>query len=198
MLRQNCFFYAAGFAIGPQRMMARDLWPVEHPGQGLSKATVNDLRLQLLMREQCADWLQLDANAEHRRVGSDPRKPVWDPATKIYLPLPPPPQSSVERHRAAGVYAQSPQIRALAELLSCTIVSIDSSTLFDRVPVYAAGDSQTVRIKSWERELAPAIRGQGGSGDAPLGAQPLVVVINNGSLGADGHFDATCRSSSSV
>ena len=92
----------------------------------------------------------------------------------------------------SGVYAQSPQIRALAELLSCTIVSLDSSTLFDRVPVYAVGDPQTVRLKSWASQLAPVIKRRAATKlrDA-VGAQPIVVVINNGSLGAGGHFDAT-------
>lgn len=90
-----------------------------------------------------------------------------------------------------GVYGQVPQVRALAELLSCTIVSVDSSTLFERVPVFTCGERRTVRLRSWSADLAPLLlarQREVASSDEP---RPMVVIVNNGGQGAGGHFDGT-------
>ena len=46
------------------------------------------------------------------------------------------------------------QSEALAEELRCKLVSLDSSKLFDRVPVFTAGSAQSAVLNSWRHEIA--------------------------------------------
>jgi len=169
-----------------------ELWPLEHASlSGGQPATQSDLRLQHKLRARAVGWLQRDESAEHRHFGSA-GEPQWDEASGRYVPEPAPAVSAMEPHRVTGTYARTPQLRAIAEVLGCTLVSLDASTLFDLVPVFTAGSNATVQLHSWRDVLAPPLAAQRGS-PAPLAAaaSPVLVIISNGQLGDGGHFDST-------
>ena len=172
----NCAYYAAAASLPEKALDSVGLRKIEHAGQSRA-ATPADLRLQRELRSRVTDFLQLAESADHRMVGASEEKP--------------PPAATMEVHRRDGTYAQTPQLRGLAEVLRCCIVSIDSAALYDRVPVFTCGQRQTVKLKSW-REMAPAIAR--GESIAPAGtALPTIVIVNNGDSGPGGHFDATAR-----
>ena len=207
----NCAYHAGLAGLDDADALARlGLQRLEHPGTSRG-ATASDLKQVVQLRGRCVDWLQRDESAEHRRVGTYAGPLVRDEASGEYIMPPPPPATSLEPHRELGVYAQAPQLRALAEVLQCTIVAVDSSSLFDRVPVYAPGRKQTVRIRAWSTQLVPLLLAQRGrptghppdppvpaagggrerSAAAEHGANGIVVIISNGRTDAAGHFDAT-------
>ena len=178
----NCAYYAACASAGPRLLESLGLWALEHVAAGgCGRPSASDLRLQCELRKRVADWLQRDENAEHRRIGTEGE---WDEAAGEWRTPPPPSAASVERHRSSGCYAQTPQLRGLAEVLGRTLISIDGGALYDRVPVFTPGERRTVRLRSWRREVAPDLRSK---------SPPPLVIINNGALDASGHFDGTRR-----
>ena len=181
----NCAYYAAAAAAGPELLEAAGFWALGHAGSS-STPTDSDLRLQHELRQRVVDWLQQPENAQHRYAGTSEAEPVFDPATGKYEGESPPPASAMERHRATGTYAQTPQLRALAELLGRPIVSLDTAQLFDRVPVHSPG-GPTARLRSWRRQLAQTLA------EGATSPPPPLVVMNNGRLDAGGHYDATRR-----
>lgn len=192
----NCAYHASCAGAGAALLEAAELWPLEHASPaGGRPATASDMRLQRKLRERCVDWLQLDESAHHRHFGSA-SEPEWDEAAGRYRPEPRPPASAMEPHRSTGTYAQTPQLRAIAEVLGCCVVAVDAATLYDRVPVYTAGRKQTVQLRSWRDQLAPALAARRGS-PAP-GACPVIVIVGNGQLGGGGHFDGTRRVDTAV
>ena len=103
----------------------------------------------------------------------------------------PPTAAAMEVHRRNGTYAQTPQLRGMAEVLRCCIVSIDSAALYDRVPVFICGERRAVQLRSW-REIAPVIARGESIAPAESGL-PTIVIVNNGESGPAGHFDGTSR-----
>ena len=171
-------------------------WLYEHVAARRSSASANDMKLQLTVRHRVVDWLQLDENAEHRHVGTFDGELEWDEARGAYVAPAPPPASAMEQHRRDGVYARFPQLRALAEVLRCQIISIDTARLYDRVPVFTPGRRQTLQIKSWRETLAPMIcqsrtapTAASAAGGPRAGGLPVVVLLNNGQTGGGSHFD---------
>ena len=193
----NCAYYAALGGLDAPTLAALGLPRLDHLGTQLPP-TVRDLQVVGVLREHCTDWLQLDAHAEHRRVGTFGGD-IYESAPGSYVMPPPPSASSVEPHRALGTYAQVPQLRALAEVLQLGLVTIDMSTLFDRVLAYTPGRKQTVRLSSWSSAIAPCILAlRAGTPLTPeqrqlVGANGIAVIVSNGRLDAGGHFDATAR-----
>lgn len=191
----NCAYYAAAAAAGAEALAALRMRPLDHAGT--SEPSASDMKLQKELRRRCVDWLELDDNAEHRHHGTTEEVPEVDPATGRYREMPPPPASAMQRHRTTGTYAQPPQLRALAEVLGRTIVSLDSAHLYDRVPVYTPGHGSTLRVRSWRRQLAPVLRAEALAGETAEGGgkapRQTLVLINNGQLGSGAHYDATKR-----
>jgi len=181
----NCAYHAACACLSEPHLQNFALWPVEQGGRSPS-----DMRLQRELRRRCVDWLQLEQHSEHRVVGTSERNSFqWDEERQKHVPPPPPPASTMDAHRRDGKYAQTPQLKAMAEVLRCVIVSIDSSRLYDRVPVFTCAQPQTLKLKSWRAEVAPVLsRKQSLSREASV---PTIVIVNNGRSDAGGHFDAT-------
>jgi hypothetical protein len=162
---------------------------VEHAGEVPQRASESDMRLQSELRRRAVDWLQLDQNAEHRVVGFSAAPLHFDEASGKHVAPPPPSAASVEVHRRSGTYAEAPQLRAIAEVLRCSIVSLDSRALYDRVPVHSCGSPHTLTLRSWRAQLAPTLaRGESSHPDGPT-----IVIINNGVRGPCSHFDGTRR-----
>jgi hypothetical protein len=183
----NCAYYAACGSLDERWLVSRGISRLESAGHSQA-----DVRLQHTVRGLVVDWLQREENAEHRFVGCSEKELEWDEAGQRWKPIPPPPASAVAAHRRDGTYADTPILRALAEVLRCVIVSLDSSRLFDRVPVFTCGQRQTLKLKSW-RTIAPLLaRGESLATDLPT-----IVIVNNGLLGPGSHFDATARDPSS-
>lgn len=186
----NCAYHAACASADDEMLRNIGLWPVEHSVTGSASATPRDMKLQLLLRQRTTDWLQLADNAEHRRTGTFEGELEYDEASGRYLLPPPPPAEAVQVHRRTGTYAAFPQLRAIAEILNCTIISIDSQKLYDRVPVFTVGQRQTCKLKSWRQQLVPIIR----QARDEEGGRAVLVILNNGLMGPGGHFDATVTS----
>lgn len=182
----NCAYHASCACLPEAHLRSRcSLRAVEHAGKG-SSATHSDLQLQREVRQRVVDFLQLPASAHHRFVGTN-EDIRWDDDAQAYVSPPPPPASAMERHRRDGTYAQTPQLRGLAEVLQCCLVSIDTSALFDRVPCFTHGQSKTVKLRSWRDEIAPVLA----RGRSLVEGMPTAVILNNGRLDASGHFDGT-------
>ena len=180
----NCAYHAACASLSETHLCELNLWPVQGGGHSAS-----DMRLQREVRQRSVDFLQRDENKEHRVVGTSERNAFrWNEETQRWF-APPPPAVSLERHRRDGTYAQTPQLRAMAEVLRCVLVSLDSSRLHDRVPVFTCGQRQSLKLRSWREEIAPALS----RGESLAPGLPTIVVVNNGRSDAGGHFDATLR-----
>ena len=159
----NCAYHAACICLEAAHLRSLGLWRAP-----------NEMRLQREVRGRVVDFLQRDESAHHRFVGATGTQP--------------PPPSAMEAHRRDGVYAKTPQLRGLAEVLRCCMVSIDSARLFDRVPVFTCGRQQSLALRSW-REIAPSLA----RGESLAEGMPTIVIVNNGQDGAGSHFDATRR-----
>ena len=175
----NCAYHAVAASLPEAHLLALGFWSVERGGRSNS-----DQRLQLALRARVVEWLKLTTSEKHRFVGSGDS--TWDEKAERWVSPPPPTASSMDRHANDGTYAEMPQLRALAEVLRCCIVSLDSRALFDRVPTFACGQRQTLKLKSW-REVAPAIA----AGESLADDLPTIVIINNGCVGPGSHFDGT-------
>ena len=187
----NCAYYSAAASAGGDAMQRLRLWPLEHTTSRTSRTpTRRDLDLVKELRRRAVDWLQQPENEVHREVGFSEDRLQWDDAKGGFKPPRLPSAADMEVHRRDGTYATTPILRALAEVLQCRLVSIDSSRLFDRVPVFSPSTSQTVRLRSWRDELAPAIRDRHTTHNGTA-APPLVVIVNNGQMGPGGHFNGT-------
>ena len=184
----NCAYYAACASLDPDHLRTLGFRAIEHGAGGASSATQSDLRLQREVRGRVADFLQRPENAHHRYVGTSAQL-LWDEASQKHVAAPPPPASAMDAHRRDGEYAQTPQLRGLAEVLSCCVVSLDSDKLYDRVPVFTHGQAKTLRLRSWRDEVAPILR----RSESLVDAMPTIVIVNNGRSDAGGHFDATAR-----
>ena len=178
----NCAYHACCACLDETHLKSLGLWAVTQAGRSQS-----DMKLQREVRKRVVDFLQKDENKEHRYVGVSSDELEWDAASNRWKPIPPPGASAMEIHRSDGTYAETPQLRALAEVLACCIVSLDSKALYDRIPVFTKGKRQTLQLKSW-RVIAPTLREPGGTFAAGM---PTIVVVNNGLTGPGSHFDAT-------
>lgn len=194
----NCAYYAAAATASSTTLQSARLWPLQHARAsqrgGFSQVTPRDLKLQREMRRRVVDWLQQPENAEHRHVGFNDAKLKWNARLGKYCEPHLPSARAVSEHRRDGTYANSPALRGLAEILKCRLVSLDSSKLYDRVPVFTAASQHTVQLRSWNDEIVPVLRGEPYSWRraSPLEQRlPLLVIVNNGQSGNAGHFDAT-------
>ena len=114
-------------ALGEPAVRALRLWPIEHAGAGV-RATPSDVKLQHELRTCTVAWLQKAENAEHRYMGWSIAPLEPDEADPSKFKTPPPPSSAeMSVHLKSGTYAAVPCWRALAEVLECTIISLDSS-----------------------------------------------------------------------
>ena len=218
----NCGYYAAVASLGtldPAALRAIDLWELQHAqaaaqGRG-GMPTPDDYRLQEELRRRCVEWLQRAEHAHHRYVGTSSAPLVPDEQHPGRFKTPPPPvASAMEVHRRNGTYATMPCLKAMAEVLKATIISIDSSKLYDRVPVFVPEQpTKTCQIRSWRTQLAPQLLARASSSSSVSSAasssegatasppgrrsqlsERVIVIVNNGQQGAGGHFDATVRS----
>ena len=172
----NCAYYAACASLPEVSLRSVGLHKLEHVGRSRA-ATKADLKQQRSLRARVTDFVQLPESANHRWVGASDEEP--------------PTAAAMEVHRRNGTYAQTPQLRGMAEVLRCCIVSIDSAALYDRVPVFICGERRTVQLRSW-REMAPVIARGESIAPAESGL-PTIVIVNNGESGPAGHFDGTSR-----
>ena len=204
----NCGYYSVAAGTDSDALRARGLWELQHAGS--TSPTPSDLRLQNRMRGLCVDWLQRPENATHRVVGTSGAPLQVDETDPTRYKTPPPPSASaMEPHRQNGTYANMAILKAMAEILDVTIISIDGRALYDRVPVFQpAQPTKSCRVCSWRAQLAPLLLARASASRAGAGAQPpqqatssgrqllserTIVIVNNGLQGAGGHFDATRR-----
>ena len=87
----NCAYYAALGGLDAPTLAALGLPRLDHLGTQLPP-TVRDLQVVGVLREHCTDWLQLDAHAEHRRVGTFGGD-IYESAPGSYV-MPPPPSEA--------------------------------------------------------------------------------------------------------
>ena len=125
------------------------------------------MKLQDELRSRVVAWLAKAENAEHHCMGWSTAPLECDESVPTTFKTPPPSlPSEMDVHRKSGTYATVPCLRALAEILHCIIIFLDSSSLFDpcrcscqerrRRASYAPGAPSSRRCSAATPAPAPA------------------------------------------
>jgi|TARA_B110001469_G_scaffold115619_1_gene120273 hypothetical protein len=171
-----CAYWAARLAAAlvPADSFERGkaYWPLRKPDSVLKTALCKSMRADrqyvvnftIEQRELMRDEPSLTERVRGRRVFS---------ATKASW------------HAQDKVWAEDPQLRALAERHSIDIVSINSQLLADKVNYYEVGSSVICVPKSWRAYVVPRLLRQRNRALAKRERQLLVLIYNGVN-----HFDA--------
>ena len=108
--------------------------------------------------------------------------------------------AAVREHRGDRVWAEDPQLRALAEQLGMDIAVLDTRVPANAVACYACGSSIINRWRVWRTDLLPRLRRQLEPGWQPSRAAPPNAAFSERSvqlgvfLWNGAHYDAALPS----
>ena len=204
----NCGPYAA-LASGP-------VDGIEHSERNGLRPTQRDYDAQQRLRDRAAAWWKRPGHTKAMVIeGTFSRRERQAIRTGVPDPLARDPRSDEVDWNAfavatrgkthakdrPGAYIADAMWRAIAAAEGCTVVTLDSATLGDKVSLYPPGDvpppgAKWMRLyKSWQQDIVPRLERQwegrmrtDGSGTAE---SALRVIVWNGQEGRAGHFSAT-------